>query len=261
MATLTIIGVISGIAGGMLGIGGSAVMIPALTMVLGPNQHLYQAAAMIMNFFVAVPAVYQHSKAGAVDRKAVRRFIPIAAVAVIIGVGLSECSLFAGDREVYLRAAFGLFLAWISLQELIRAMRRATRNPQNLGRNDSAIAPAVHPDMTWRLAAIVAAPCGLIAGLLGVGGGLIAVPLQQRFLHIPIRNAIANSCAMIVATSLVGALAKNYAFITQHAGSMDSLVMASVLVPTAALGSMVGARLTHVLPVRFVKIAFFLLLL
>ncbi|MCH9003289.1 MAG: TSUP family transporter, partial [Planctomycetes bacterium] len=64
---MLLIGLFTGVVGGLLGVGGSIVMIPAMTEVIGPDQHLYQAAAMIVNFFVVVPAVYQHRKAGAID--------------------------------------------------------------------------------------------------------------------------------------------------------------------------------------------------
>ena len=87
---LALIGLLAGACGGLLGIGGGIVMIPAMTEVFGPDQHLYQAAAMIVNFFVVVPAVYQHVRAGAVDRSAVRRLIPLGPVAVVAGVALSE---------------------------------------------------------------------------------------------------------------------------------------------------------------------------
>ena len=62
--TLIIIGLFAGLLGGMLGVGGSIVILPALTEVLGPNQHTYQAAAMVVNFFVVMPAVWQHRRAG-----------------------------------------------------------------------------------------------------------------------------------------------------------------------------------------------------
>ncbi len=86
-------------------------------------------------------------------------------------------------------------------------------------------------------------------------------PLQRRFLHISIRTAIANSAGIIVATSLVGALAKNYAVMSTAENSGEPLLLASVLIPTAVAGSLVGSRLTHHVPVRFVKVAFNLLLL
>ena len=91
------IGLLCGLTGGLLGIGGSIVMIPAVTELLGPDQHLYQAAAMILTFFVATPAVLQHARAGAIQAATVRRIIPPALVAVVAGVALSELPLFAGE--------------------------------------------------------------------------------------------------------------------------------------------------------------------
>ena len=65
MLILMAIGLCAGLLGGLLGIGGSVVMIPAMSVIFGPAQHLYQGAAMIVNFFVVIPAVIQHRRAGA----------------------------------------------------------------------------------------------------------------------------------------------------------------------------------------------------
>lgn len=255
--TLTIemlIGLLTGTVGGMLGVGGSIVAIPALTFVLGPDQHRYQAAAMILNFFVVVPAVYQHRRAKALDGWSVLRIVPSALVAVVVGVFLSELPIFAGDREVYLRALFGIFLIAVSAYELSRLFAHDRADISARSPDES------RPRIRWGEAAIVAVPTGLIAGLLGVGGGIIAVPLQRRLLSIPLRRAIANSAALIIATSAVGATLKNFAYATDHADWTSPLQLAAVLIPTAILGSLFGARLTHRLPLRFVKVAFFILL-
>ena len=68
-----VLGLVAGTLGGMLGVGGSLIMIPALVMMFGRegqtegfNLHLYQAAAMIVNLFVAIPATLRHRQAGAV---------------------------------------------------------------------------------------------------------------------------------------------------------------------------------------------------
>jgi len=244
------IGLAAGVVGGMLGVGGSIVMIPAMTEVLGPDQHLYQAAAMIVNFFVVTPAVYQHNKAKAGDRAMVFRLVPLALLSVLAGVGLSELSIFSGRGEANLRAGFGLFLLVLCVVDLIRLFGRRPEGDEN--------ASSVRP--TWRFAALVSVPTGLVAGLFGVGGGVLAVPLQRRFLGVPIRNAIANSAAIIIATSLVGATAKNYAYIVENAGSCRPLLLAATLAPTAMIGSLFGSRLTHVVPVKTVKVAFFVLL-
>ncbi len=267
LIALVIIGLFAGVVGGLLGVGGSIVMIPAMTEVLGPDQHKYQAAAMIVNFFVVVPAVYQHRRAKAIDPSTVVRLIPLAIVGVLVGVGISELPFFAGEGEAYLRMLFGLFLFLVAGWDLYRLSRR--------GEPESSVPNGVLANTTggpikwaqktrqgrWLFAAAVAVPTGLVAGMLGVGGGILAVPLQRRFLRIPIRTAIANSATIIIATSFVGAIAKNYAFIVENDHTLATFRLAAVLIPTAIIGSLAGSRLTHRLPLKILKTAFFVLLL
>jgi len=245
-----LIGLFAGLFGGLLGVGGSIIMIPALTEVLGPDQHLYQAAAMIVNFFVVVPAVIQHARAGAIEWATVGKLLPLAGLAVVLGVGVSELGVFAGVGEAYLRAIFGLFLLSMCFVELYRLL-----HPESNHESDR-----VPPKLGWLLAASIAIPVGLVAGTLGVGGGILAVPLQRRFLKVPIRNAIANSAALIIAISLIGAPCKNYAYMADHHGSTAPWLLASILIPLAVLGSWIGSRLTHKLPIRVIKTAFLLLM-
>ena len=246
-----VIGLFGGFVGGLLGIGGSIVLIPAMTEVLGPNQHLYQAAAMIVNFFVVVPAVVQHRRARAIEPATVVRLVPLAVLGVVVGVALSESRLFAGDREPYLRGVFGLFLLFLAGSDLYRLLRPRQR-PAN---------EAAPPGLSWPSAAAVALPTGLIAGLLGVGGGMLAVPLQRRFLGVPTRNAIANSATVIIATSLIGASVKNYALASVGGYGWQPLVLAGLLIPSAILSSLVGSHLTHRVPVRGIKVVFFVVLM
>lgn len=259
IVALVATGLFAGWVGGLLGVGGSIILIPAMTELLGPDQHLYQAAAMIVNFFVVVPAVFRHIRAEAVDRAKVMRLVPVAAVAVVVGVGMSEAPLFRAEGEVWLRGLFGLFLFCFAGADLLGLLRRGRSEPAPPSAGPAVQGSAV--PMRWRVALLVAVPTGMIAGLLGVGGGVLAVPLQRRFLRIPMRAAIANSAAVIVATSLIGATAKNYAYMVDHAYSLRSFGLAAVLIPTAILGSLAGSKLTHRAPVAVVKTAFLVLLL
>jgi len=251
---LVIVGLFVGLVGGMFGVGGGIILIPALNEVLGPNQHLYQSTAMIVNLFVAVPAVYQHHCVRAVEVATVLRILPLAVVSVVIGVAVSELGLFAGEGEAYLRGLFGLFLFACAAYDLYRMWRKP-------GAAGTATVGAV-ARRRWISLAAVALPTGFASGLLGVGGGILAVPLQRRFLHTPIRTAIANSAAIIVATSFVGALAKNHAVLSDVGSSREPMLLACVLIPTAVVGSLVGSRFTHRVPEQIVHGAFdFLLVL
>lgn len=255
---LGIIGLSAGLVGGMLGVGGSIIMIPALTEATGPNQHLYQASAMIVNFFVVVPAVVYHRRAGTIDTSTVVRMVPPAVAAVIVGVGISELPIFAAEGAAYLRLLFGLFLLSAAGYDIYRLYRRNHAHRTELAWEGAK--PTTHVGPRWWHLVAVAVPTGLVAGLLGIGGGLLAVPLQRRLLHIPLRVAIANSATVIIATSFVGAGVKNYAYVVEHDYTLRSFVLAGVLIPTAIVGSMCGSRLTYRLPLRLVKTAFFILL-
>lgn len=255
---LVIVGLFVGVVGGMFGVGGGIVLIPALNEVLGPNQHLYQSTAMIVNLFVAVPAVYQHHCVRAVEVATVLRIVPLAIASVIVGVEVSELGIFAGKGEAYLRGLFGLFLFACAAYDIYHMWRK---NDAAGAAPDPANAVCRTARHRWGLFAAVAIPTGFASGLLGVGGGILAVPLQRRFLHTPIRTAIANSAAIIVATSFVGAIAKNYAVMSAVENSMEPILLALVLIPTAVVGSLVGSRFTHRVPVQLVKSGFNLLLL
>jgi uncharacterized membrane protein YfcA len=249
----SVVGLLAGLLGGLLGIGGSIIMIPALTEVFGPKQHLYQSACMIVNFFVVVPAVFQHLRAGAVMGAVVRRMAPVAVIAVGLGVLLSELPVFKRGGQAYLIVIFGFFLAYAGVQNVLRLVDRLRQGKH---------APPRSMASPWKVALGAGAPMGVVGGLLGVGGGIVAVPVQNRMLGIPLRNAIANSASTIIALSFIGAIAKNYALATHHPAytlSM-SLSIAGVLIPSAIVGSLIGGRLTHALPVNVVRVVLVILL-
>ena len=91
----------------------------------------------------------------------------------------------------------------------------------------------------------------------------MAVPLQQAILRMPLRNAIACSSAAVVRTAATAATAA-IAFGTSR-GSAGfpwlPVKVAAVLVPGAVIGAQVGARLTHLLPLRVVRAVFLGLML
>lgn len=252
---LVAVGLAVGLVGGMFGVGGAIILVPALNEVLGSDQHLYQATAMIVNFFVALPAVYQHHVARAVDFRLTARVAPAALLSVLLGVAASESRVFAGAGEAYLQSLFGLFLFACAGYDVYRLSRRE--------RAEVDARPASMAGPSWRAVLAVAIPTGFASGLLGVGGGILAVPLLRRFIRLPLREAIANSAAIIVGINVVGAVVKNLAYASDPGVSSGAapMTLAAVLIPTAMAGSLFGSKLTHVVPVRVTKGGFIVLLL
>jgi len=247
---LAIVGLAAGALGGLLGIGGSVIMIPAMTILLRTDQHLAQATAMIVNFFVSLPAAFRHHKVKAVRFDVMKRILPVAIVAILVGVLLSNLM-----PSPELKKVFGLFLVYVIVTTVWRMIQR---------KDD----PSVDQERTnWLACGFVGGITGLTAGILGIGGGLILVPLIQRVCRLPLRQSIATSSALMAITAIFGAILKNYtlgdrvdAVTGEQLLVSSSLIYAALLVPTAMIGAYLGAGLTHRLPLTWVRWAFILLM-
>ncbi len=257
IAQVVAIGLVAGLLGGLLGVGGSTIIIPGLALALGYHQHLYQAAAMIANIAVSIPAAVQHRRAGATVKPVLRWMLPTALLFVMLGVWLSNLPLFRGvDGGRWLGRVLALFLVYVIA---VNTRRIFVPRPETLQpgapTHPGSTTPAASKSIAARSAS-VGSVMGTIAGLLGIGGGAIAVPLQQIVLKLPLRYCIANSAAVICVSAAIGALYKN-ASLYQHGYHWhDSVCLALILAPSAWLGGHLGANLTHRLPVRQVRIAF-----
>lgn len=252
LAFLVCVGLTAGFCGGLLGLGGSVVIIPALVMWFGgKGQHLFQATAMMVNFTVVAPAVIRHISARAYDTSMLKGMIPAALCGIIIGVNLSELSVFRGSGQGRLQIIFATFLVYVFCQNLLWLVRgKPERTPSTDRSKRRSLAGAL----------LVGGPSGIFSGLLGTGGGLFMVPSQQVFLKLPMRMSIANSATTIMFSSVVGALYKAHSLSHHGTSWTDALMMAGMLAPTAMIGSWIGASKTHHLPVKTVRIAFALLL-
>lgn len=278
------IGVGGGLIGGFLGIGGSLVLIPALALTFGPeNQHLYQAVAMVVNLFVALAAVIRHMRAGAVRRDALKGMIPAALVFIIIGVLVSN--QLNGKALARVFAAFLVYVILVNIRRLILRLRLnhaakraaaadaegATAKDRDHPAEGERMTPApasIHEDPDRPVPLVKSLPVGAVmggfAGLLGIGGGGIAVPLQQIVYRIPLKQCIGTSTAVICITSGVGAVVKNLTL--SHAPGpvtytiAQSMALASALIPGAMIGSFLGATLTHRLSTTWLRLVFIILM-
>lgn len=248
---LIVLGLIAGFCGGLLGIGGSLVMIPALVLRFGPErQHLYQATAMIVNFFVVAPAVWRHARAGALVPTYLNWMIPTALIGAVGGVTVSEFDMFRGAGQGWLQVGFTAFLVYV----LVANLRRLQAKKQGTDADPVEERPS-SSGFAATCSAIGLATGGL-GGLLGIGGGLIAIPLQQTLLKLPLRHCIANSAATILLSSVLGAVLKNWHLPDHGFTAGESLRMAALLIPMAIAGAWLGAARTHRWPIWWIRMAF-----
>jgi len=111
---LIVIGIITGIMAGMLGIGGAIIMIPALVFILGISQQTAQGTSLaVMLPPIGILAAYNYYKAGQVNIK----FAIILAVFFLVGSYFGSKLALTLPQNV-LKKVFGVLLLLVALRML-----------------------------------------------------------------------------------------------------------------------------------------------
>ncbi len=114
LLSLIVIGIITGVAAGMLGIGGAIIMVPALVFILGLSQHQAQGTSLaVMLPPIGIIAAYNYYRAGEVNLK----FALILAGAFIIGSFFGSKFALNIPQHI-LKKIFAILLLLVSLKML-----------------------------------------------------------------------------------------------------------------------------------------------
>lgn len=257
LLVLPIVGVCAGLLGGMLGVGGGLVMIPALLLLLGEqfgadSLHLYKLASLISSVVVSIPAAVRHACARALVPRVIMSTAPFGLVGVLAGVALA--GLFQGQHTHILARAFGAFMILVVGAQVVQ--ERLPGRSAEPRRRDCPVATR------WVLyGCVVGLPAGLVSGLLGVAGGVWTVPALHLSLGMRLRFAIANSTTIIVGLAAAAAIAQSAA-VARMPGvdAWSGWWLALWLSPGAVVGGWFGATLAQTLPRYRLRQAFHLLL-
>lgn len=245
----SVIGVVAGFIGGLAGIGGSLIMLPALVILMGLEDpevyHAYMAASMLVNIAVSVPAALRHHRAKAVRMDVLKVVLPVMMVTILIGVLLSNLD----EDSAWLRLLLAAFIAVYCVLNLFRFFRKSDEP----AREQERMKPPVLLG--------IGGGTGLLAGLLGIGGGIVMVPMLQVFTRLQIRHAIGTSSAIMCLTAVVGATFKVWTLPGHGQSPWFAIVIALTMAPGAIIGAWTGARVMHAMPLQAVRVAISLLLL
>ncbi len=239
-------GVVSGIAAGLLGIGGGAIIVPALSnalLLLGYDAEVVQHVAVGTSLAIIIPtgimSARSHHKRGAVDMSVFRLWVPFIVAGTFIG-GLMA-GWYSGD---VLRIVFAVMAFVIALNIVTGLQTKVMGHLHGSG-------------LTHRISAFVV---GYISSLMGIGGGSLTVPTLVAF-GSSMHTAVGTSAAIGVAIALSGTLGFVISGWGESALPPISLgyvnLMALVLVGVlAAVFAPVGAALAHRLDQKTLKYVF-----
>lgn len=249
---LLVTGLGVGFAGGLLGLGGAFIMTPVqyavyTSMSYPPELAIKMAfgTSLLVILPTAASGTWRHSRAGEVFWKA----------AIIMG-GVGLVSAFAGATlsthlpGAALKTAFGGVVIASGLRMLTARLPEADEKPRN------------NPWL-WAAWAVL---IGLVSGILGVGGGVVAIPVMMLALKFRMHNAVATSLAMIIFTSIGGVAG----YIVNGLGAADlpAYSLGYIHLPTWLLLTVtsvgmaqIGALTAHRLPAKQLRYIFLTVLL
>jgi uncharacterized membrane protein YfcA len=214
VATIAMAAIV-GVALGMLGGGGSILMVPLLTYVGGLDPKQAIATSLLVVGATSAIGVIGHARAGRV-RWRVGLAFGVAGMAGAYGGGLlarfvSGTALLVGFAILMCAAAVAMFR-------------------DRIDRSDNGSAPAP------RLVAIGLA-VGVVMGLVGAGGGFLLVPALVLLGAPPMAAAVGTSLVVIAMQSFAG--------LAGHlAGTPIDWRLAGLVTGAAVVGGLVGGRLT-----------------
>lgn len=178
------IGLASGVLAGSFGVGGGILMTPGIHVLLG--------APAIASLATPLPVIFPTALAGALAYRR-RGELDTRVAAWLVGPGLMAAALGAWLTE-YVDTTLLLLITALLLGSQAIAILRDSRGPHRREPRE-ATAPILGG---------IGAVAGFASGLLGIGGGLVMVPLLAGWLGMPLKRALGTSLLAIVALVVPG---------------------------------------------------------
>jgi len=249
-AGLIIAGLAAGFVGGLFGIGGGIVIVPALYFVftaLGVDEAVRMHVAVGTSLSTIISTSWRslstHIKAGAVDFDILKTWTPWISLGAIIGAAIAG---FANTEALLIIFGGGLLLIAAQMGFASPNWRAFSDLPRGV------------------LRALIAGGLGTLSALMGIGGGAIGVTVMT-LCGRPIHQAVATASGFGAAIAIPAAIGYVIAGWGREGLPLWSLGFVSVpgfifLALLTAITAPIGARLAHRLPQVTLKRAFAVLL-
>ncbi|ATL33099.1 sulfite exporter TauE/SafE family protein [Streptomyces formicae] len=237
-----IAGAVVGLALGALGGGGSVLAVPALIYLLGFTPAAATTASLIIVTATSLTALYAHARTGNVRWKS---------GALFAAAGLLPAAAAGAAASRLPQALLTAVFAAVAALAAVKMLRPA--------RTDGDRTTKVRPVK----AAGTGAGLGALTGLLGVGGGFLAVPALVTVLAFEMQAAVGTSLLVISANSLAALATRGAADSGLDWAVIGPFTGAAILAAwdgKRLAAKVTGTRLQHTFAVVLLAVAAFMLI-
>ncbi len=187
---LLLVGFVSGITAGLLGVGGGIITTPVCAVIfprLGVNPEILYKVIFGTNFFmISFSSLVSSFRYHLRDLVLWRGVFPIAVFSIL---GAFVGATFASSvSNIFLEKMFGVFMFFVSVRMFV----------------DFKSDPGKEPTFYLPALALTGFSTALLSSMIGVGGGILTIPIMVFLLHYPIRKAPGTSSGIIIFTSIAG---------------------------------------------------------
>jgi uncharacterized membrane protein YfcA len=257
------LGLMVGFLSGLFGVGGGFLLTPLLMMIGIPPT---VAAASDANQIVAASTsgTFAHWQLGNVDFKMGTLLVIGGVIGGTLGVQIIKILRVSGNADLVIKIAYVVMLGMIGsymFQESLKGLRpRVSRlgrvKPEGkswFARFSEALPLAVDFEksgirLSIFMPLLLGTLVGVLAALMGVGGGFIMVPVMVYLLRMPMHVVIGTSLFQVLFTCI------NVTFMQSYYNHTVDLLMALLLLAGSTTGAQMGARISRRLKADHLKI-------
>ncbi len=237
------VGLVAGALGTFVGAGGGFLVVPFLALwdpELGPET--ITAVSLAVIFFNSTSGSLRYAKTRRIDYLSGLMFAAATIPGAAFGAYISDMI----PRAAF-NAMFGTFMVAVALFLLASpgGMKGApaTSRPGHFRRSFTDASGGVWEYAYNRWVGIaISSVVGVLSSLLGIGGGIIHVPVMTRLLNFPVHIATATSHFVLAITSLTGVTVH---IIQGEYSNRGALAMVGALALGVIPGAQIGARLSE----------------
>ena len=251
-----ILGSVTGIVAGMLGIGGGLIIVPGLAMIFkyycgytAEYMHLAAGTSLSVMIFTAISSMMANQKQGRIVWQVFRRTVPWIIAGDVVGAFIAGYL-----NAIALSTLFGIILLILALKMILTAFKAKHAHEEKERFNIKST-----------LTAVIGTIIGLKSGLFGIGGGAISVPFLNGA-GLPMKKATGTSSAFTLPVSIVGSICFIYIGIANHIHIPYTIgymhwSATLVIVPCTMLFAPIGCAISNRMSTKWLRILFILFLL